>query len=297
MNFLYNTGRRIAFGAAAALWLVALSGSSPQGDYSPGRRFDVDLYGNVYLLDPVQSTLTLMSRAGDTLRTIGGAGWGNQEFDRPAGVWARNGMDVFVADYGNHRIQRFDRNLNYVSSFSTRDSDTPYERFGYPADVAFSRLGDLFIIDSENIRIMKVNSSNTVERTFGGIDAGKGRVNNPTRIDVGPNDNVYVLDGSRIVIFDAFGNYMGLLYPDLLSAPSCLVADPSGVTVADRGTVFSFDADHRAVWSMRVDSLRSLNGASINDISVSGTMLQILTNSGIVRTTVPAGLDKEKNSK
>lgn len=281
---------------ASVLCALILAGFAPQGDFVPGARFDTDIYGNVYLLDPAQSTLTLVSRGGDTVRTIGGAGWGNEEFDRPAGIWARNGIDVFVADYGNHRIQRFDRNLNYVSSFSTRDADVPGTRFGYPADVAFSRLGDLFIVDRENTRIVKVNRSNTVERSFGGIDAGKGRLTSPTRIEIGPGDYVYVLDGSRVVTFDAFGNYVGVLYPQLFHAPSCLYADQLCVSVVDDRTVFSFDPNSRPLWSINTDSLHTLRGQAIEDIAVSGESLLVLTESGLVRVSIGGSLDLEKKS-
>jgi hypothetical protein len=163
--------------------------------------------------------------------------------------------------------------------------------------VAFSRLGDLFLIDSENTRIMKVDRSNNVERTFGGIDAGKGRLQNPTRIEVGPKDNVFVVDGHRIVIFDAFGNYLGLLYPDLFAAPSGICGDPAGISVADKGMVYTFDADNRPLWSLHVDSLPGLRGVRIEDIAVTGTTVHLLTKSGVVRTEAAGCLDKEENSK
>src|SRR5437867_9667221 len=115
-----------------------------------GERIDIDIYGNIYILSADRNTLKVLSKDRTLKREIGGSGWENDQFDRPTGVWARNGIDVFVADYGNHRIQRFDRNLNYVSTLYTRDNPNPEERFGYPTDVAVSRLGDLFICDTEN---------------------------------------------------------------------------------------------------------------------------------------------------
>ena len=138
-------------------------------------QLDVDIYGNIYILNTDRNTLKLFAKDRSLKREVGGSGWENDQFDRPSGLWARNGIDVFVADYGNHRIQRFDRHLSYVSTLYARENPDPDERFGYPTDVAVSRLGDLFICDSENSRIVKVNRFTQVERTFGGFSAGNYR--------------------------------------------------------------------------------------------------------------------------
>jgi DNA-binding beta-propeller fold protein YncE len=151
-----------------------------------GTVLDVDLYGNIYVLDAEKNTLSLYDRSGLLQNNVGGPGWLDGQFDRPSGVWARNGIDVFVADYGNHRIERFDRSLSFISSFSTRESDNPDDRFGYPSGVALSRLGELFICDTENGRIVKVDRFSTVERTFGGIGGGEGTSGDPHISGGGP---------------------------------------------------------------------------------------------------------------
>ena len=144
-----------------------------------GNRLDVDINGSFYILNSERNLLGTYSARLEAQKEVGGAGWNDDQFDKPSGLWARNGIDVFVADYGNHRIQRFDRGLNFISSFSARESTDPEERFGYPLDVALSRLGDLFVCDGENARVVKINRFTKVERAFGGFDAGKGRLLRP----------------------------------------------------------------------------------------------------------------------
>jgi len=55
---------------------------------------------------------------------------------------------------------------------SARDNDNADVPFGYPADVALSRQGELYVIDGDNKRILKVKGASTVEKSFGGFDAG-----------------------------------------------------------------------------------------------------------------------------
>jgi DNA-binding beta-propeller fold protein YncE len=217
-----------------------------------GSLLDVDVAGNLFVLDGSIATITLYDRNLQRGAAAGGPGWEVGRFDQPAGIWARNGLDVLVADYGNHRIQRFDRTLSFISSFSTRESDNPDERFGFPTDVALSRLGELFLCDSENNRIVKVNSSNRVETTFGGFGGGEGRLQHPLQIEIGANDWVYVLDPPRVIVFDGFGNYLGRLSEGLLLQPSVIFADPRGCVVVDGDTVYWFDDTHRPVkvWSI-----------------------------------------------
>src|SRR5258706_7627947 len=168
----------------------------------------VDPQGNVYVIDAGTSKLVKLSKNWKVLESVGGYGWTDQEFDHPGDVSAPNGLDVYVADYGNHRIQRFDRDLSLLSSFSTREDADASVRFGYPQGVAQSRFGSIFITDGENRRILKVNTSGSVEQEFGDLGGGEGRLASPSRIRIGGDDRLFVQDSNRIVVFDIFGNFI-----------------------------------------------------------------------------------------
>lgn len=178
------------------------------GSFENAVAFAVDPDDNVYVLDAATNELLKLSVNGRILAKVGGYGWTQDEFDQPKDVIAPNGLDVYVADYGNHRVQHFDRNLNFVSSFSTRDDPQTETPFGYPKSVALSRSGELFITDGENKRVLKTGASNDVEGILGDVRAGKGMLRLPERVRVSESDNVYVQDGNAIVVFDFFGNYL-----------------------------------------------------------------------------------------
>lgn len=200
----------------------------------------VDPHGNIYVIDAGASRLVKLSKNWEVLETVGGYGWTDQVFDHPADVIAPNGLDVYVADYGNHRIQRFDRNLNFISSFSTRENDDAAVRFGYPGGVAQSRFGSVFIADGENRRILKVNTSGAVEQSFGDIGAGAGRLESPSRIRVGGDERVYVQDGNRIVVFDIFGNYVETLGRDLFRHLRSFAVGNQTLYILDSCMVYEF---------------------------------------------------------
>lgn len=120
----------------------------------------------VYVLDRENHLVHLFRDPSTPSRSVGGYGWTLTSFDQPSGV-AADGLSVYVSDYGNHRVVRFDRLLNVVSSFSTRDTLEADLRFGYPTGVALSRQGDLFILDSDNLRVIKFSRDTRFERVFG----------------------------------------------------------------------------------------------------------------------------------
>ncbi|MBM2844808.1 MAG: hypothetical protein HW407_120 [Bacteroidetes bacterium] len=265
-----------------------------------GTRLDVDINGNIYVLDANRNLLTLSNGDFTLHKEVGGPGWENDQFDKPQGIWARNGIDVFVADYGNHRIQRFDRGLNYISTFSTRESAIPDERFGYPRDVAVSRLGDLFICDGENARVVKVNRFSKVERSFGGFDAGAGRLLRPSELEVGPKDRVYVLDKARVMVFDNFGNFVHELLPGLFRAPQTLFADNDGIVILDADTLYCFDLDERPARIITLESLGVAQGVNIHSFVCSSDEMFLLTSIGLQRIPDPrpgkSDLDKEEKT-
>ena len=75
-----------------------------------------DPLGRLYVIDAENDQLLQLSSDGLLLRKIGGYGWSELSFDMPSDISTQNGLDVYVADYGNHRIQRYDQHLNYVST-------------------------------------------------------------------------------------------------------------------------------------------------------------------------------------
>jgi len=265
-----------------------------------GDRVDVDINGGILVISTDRNLLRLFTLDLTLQKEVGGAGWGNDQFDKPRGIWARNGIDVFVADYGNHRIQRFDRGLNYISTFSSRESANPDTWFGYPRDVAVSRLGDLFICDGENARVVKVNRFSEVERSFGGFDAGAGRLFHPSELEVGPEDRVYVLDKARVMVFDNFGNFVHELLPGLFWAPQTLFADNDGLVIVDADTLYCFDVDERPARVIALTSLGVAQGVKIHSLVCSGNEMFLLTSIGLQRIPDPrpgkSDLDKEEKT-
>lgn len=180
------------------------------GEFEDASAFDVTPAGFFIVADRFKNEIIKIDTNGRQIDLIGGYGWDAASFDFPIDVFT-NALSVYVCDYNNHRVQRFDKDLNFISQLNTRESEISEERFGYPVSSVTSNIGDLFILDSENKRIIKFDLFGNFIQQFGGYDAGNFSLNSPKKFAVTPENNLFVIDENRIVIFDQFGNGISIL--------------------------------------------------------------------------------------
>ena len=178
------------------------------GQFKNASSFYINPAGFIYVTDITTDEVTAIDTLGNFLNKIGGYGWRESALDNPADISA-DALKVFVADKNNHRIQRFDKNLNYNFQIFTHNSDIEEERFGYPLSAVMSNQGDVFILDSENSRIVKFDIFGNFVQNFGGYDYGGYALLKPKQLAVSRQNNIFVIDGGEIIIFDQYGNGVG----------------------------------------------------------------------------------------
>ncbi len=223
--------------------LFAFGGEGDQpGQFRNPSGIALDLEGNVYIADTGNHRVQKFDSHGRFLKQVGGFGWGREQFDRPVDLCASGGLDVFVADYNNGRIERYDVHLNYISSFYSDDAHAETHRFGFPLGVSISAHGELFIVDGENRRLLKVNSFGVPELSFGDFRWALGRLERPAQVAVSGKGLVYATDagGGRLLVYDYYGNFVRQL-------GSGLLRDPAGVAVDLRGRVWVADSGNDCV--------------------------------------------------
>lgn len=175
------------------------------GKFKKASSFHLNSAGFLFITDSGNDKLFKYDTLGTYIEETGGYGWKEAAFDDPADVFATP-LNIYVSDKNNHRIQRFDKDLNFISQLSTRETENRDEQFGYPLAAATSSLGDLFILDSENKRVIKFDLFGNFIQNFGGMDAGNYYLNNPSHLAVSSSAKIFIIDGSDIIVFDNYGN-------------------------------------------------------------------------------------------
>jgi hypothetical protein len=233
------------------------------GSFQRATRLITNPQGWIYVLDSERNLVVLMKGDEEPSSSVGGYGWSSTTFDQPTGL-ATDGLNLYVADRGNHRLVRFDRSLNFISSFVTRDTSLLAARFGSPLGVALSRLGDFFVLDGENLRVVKFAANMQYEHSFGDIDDQRSRLRQPIKILISPDDHVFVLEQDRLLEFDYFGQYLRAIGPGSFRDARGFCFVHGGIIVVTPGALFWFND--------RGELLREVRAAEIASGSPIGAM-------------------------
>ncbi|WP_081053293.1 hypothetical protein [Burkholderia territorii] len=196
-------------------------------NFAPTSRFNFlhgggiveDYLGNIYVSDARNNVIRKITRDGNvsTFAGTGVAGLidgpsGAAKFNQPGGLAIAGNGDIIVADVKNNAIRRIDGNGN-VSTIAGNglpgDMDGPVNiaTFGEPNAVATDFSGNIYIADTDNHAIRKIDGSGIVS-TFAGAaapgyldgDRTQSQFNGPRGIATDNLGNVYVADSGNNTI-------------------------------------------------------------------------------------------------
>lgn len=181
------------------------------GTFQSAASFSLSVLNNFYVIDRSKNEVVKIDTLGNTDKNIGGFGSDSYSFDSPVDVFTTS-LNVFVTDKNNHRVLIYDKDLNYISELNgnidkknNNNSDENIS-FSYPINSIVSNQGDMFVLDSDNNRILKFNARGEFLVTFGDYNSGSFSLSKPKKIALLGNSIIAVLDKDRLVFFDLFGS-------------------------------------------------------------------------------------------
>jgi DNA-binding beta-propeller fold protein YncE len=247
------------------------------GAFERATRITVGPQGRIYVIDAGKNAVLIFKSPQASPFILGGYGWTSNTFDRPTGV-TTDGLNIYISDYGNHRIQRFDRYSNLISSLSTRDTTYAPARFGYPTGVALTNLGDLLILDSENLRVVEFSVDSRFERNFGDLNTAGGKLQFPIKICPERDKFIYVLEKDRIISFDYYGNYLKTFATGLSADIVGGQSTPNGIVAVSTDTLYWFTSDGLLATKTPIISLIAEQPLrAVQDVAFHDNRLYVLT--------------------
>lgn len=126
-------------------------------------------------------------------------------FNNPQGIAIDQSGNVYVADTGNHQIRKIDTKGNISvfagSSKGFKDGASTQAEFNSPESIAFDKFGNLYIADTGNHRIRKIDAKGTVSTFAGDGTAGlkdgtanQAQFNTPKGLGFDSTGNLYIAD-------------------------------------------------------------------------------------------------------
>jgi hypothetical protein len=237
----------------------------------------------LYLLDARLAVVLELTLKGEAVRQVGGPGSGIEQFSDPADLCAVSGLNLFVADRGNDRVVRFDRDLNYLAEFRSLEG-TPFDlSFETPQSVLLGPQGDLFIADGSEDRILKIDPTGAPVFSFGEFGIAGGPLGSPLRLEADPRGGLWVLDAtSRVTRFDEYGGFLMQLEVQTSGAPSGLAVSGDRVWVASDSLLWAFDRTEKKSLIFTPEQLSLPKDAVLVDLALRRDNLWLLVASGAI---------------
>jgi sugar lactone lactonase YvrE len=161
----------------------------------------------MYVVDA--SSIAKVNSTNSNVVVWGSFGTGNGQFNFPGGVGSDRQGNVYVADTGNHRMQKLSSTGAYVTQWGSFGN--AIGQFSTPIGVATDPAGDVYVVDAGNHRVQKFFPTGQYLANWGTAGTGNGQFTNPNGIAVDRTGVVYVADAGngRIQKFTGDGIYLG----------------------------------------------------------------------------------------
>ena len=185
-----------------------------------GARFDAA--GNLYVPDCGNGALRKIDTAG-IITTIAGNGTDgfsgdgglatSAQLNCPSGVVIDAAGDLFIADYLNNRIRKIDAATgiittiagNGTSGFTGDGGPALSAEINLPNDVDLDAAGDIYIADSGNNRLRKIDTTGVITTVVGGLNnAGSAGINAPSALALDTAGNLYFSDSGNNAVREVF---------------------------------------------------------------------------------------------
>ena len=234
--------------------------------------------GNLYIADENDQRIRKVDAAGviATAAGTGERGYGGDggtavraQLDSPSGAAADGAGNLYIIDSGNHRIRKMDAAgviTTAAGPGDAGDGGTAVQvQLRYPPGVAADGAGNLYIADSSNHRVRKVDAAGVIttaagtgERGYGGDGgaADQARLDSPSGVAADGAGNLYIADSgnNRVRRVNAAGviaavagtgerGYGG----DGGAADQARLSSPAGVAVDGAGNLYIADSGNYSV--------------------------------------------------
>ena len=142
-------------------------------------------------------------RVTDMILYLGEAGG---SLSQPSDLFVDKNDNIYIADTGNNRVVKLDRECNYVASFDCGGS------FNSPSGVFVSDNGDIYVADTLNERIVHMSAAGEFIEQFGKPDSELIDENSTfqiSRIGITRQGYLYTMQGQYFMMIDANNEFKG----------------------------------------------------------------------------------------
>lgn len=155
----------------------------------------------IWVVETAAHKITVLSKDGTVIRTIGKRGIASGEFNYPTSIWIDKLGNAYIIDAMNFRVQVLNKDGEVVSVFGTTGDASGY--FARPKGIATDSYGNIYVTDAlfHSVQIFDMHGNFLYK--FGTQGHEEGQFWMPSGIYIDAKDNIYIADSynSRVQIF------------------------------------------------------------------------------------------------
>jgi len=138
----------------------------------------------------------------EPLKAWGQKGKADGEFDAPIGIAITNKDEIYVSEFRNNRVQKFDADGKFLAKFDVEPA---------PGGIAVNGKGEIFVAPMMLHKICVYDDAGKLLRTWGKQGTGDGEFDQPGGMALAPDGTLYIADqvNRRIQHFTPEGNFLG----------------------------------------------------------------------------------------
>jgi sugar lactone lactonase YvrE len=232
----------------------------------------LDTAGNFYITDSINNVVRRVDAAAGTISTVAGGGSGgdngpalNARLLQPSGIAVDAQGNLFITELLGYRVRKVSAASrvittvagNGASAYGGDGGPAILASLRYPVAAAVDAAGNLYISDSQDGRLRRVDASSGVISTVAGIGvlsfsgdggpAAAAGLSNPGSIAVDASGNLFVTDNDRVRRIDAATSFISTVAgingefaspPDGVPATSAALLQATGLALLPSGNLF-----------------------------------------------------------
>ncbi len=228
---------------------------------------------DIYLLETNNHEIIKIDFHGKILNSNGGFGWDNNSLNNPSNICINSSLNIIISDKNNHRIMRFDKNLNFISSLPNENS---FIELMYPKVVEITKDGIFFILLENNYEILKLDAADESYQSIGTNVDKEFELIEPIDIVLTKNQDLIILESSgKILKFDKFGSpikIINLQFDDFIPE-KIRMASNKYYLLSDKGNIYKKNQNN---WEMIFESSQFI----ISDFFITNNLFYLLNTKG-----------------
>ena len=252
----------------------------------------VDPSGNIYIADTANHRIRSVSVETGIIQTIAGTGVA-EDLDAPRGMVLQG--DLLISQMGNHVVSTVQDEILFafagigIGQFGGDGGRALDANLRSPAGLAIDSRGNVYIADTDNHRIRKVDANGIITTVVGSGDPDQGaffgdggvgtqaRLNRPSAIAIDSRGNIYIADtdnhrirkvDARGVIATIAGMGQNGFAGDGGAGTQAQLNAPQGIAVDERGYLFIADTNNHRIRLLDLDSglIQTVAGTEVGQL-------------------------------